>query len=233
MSAGSPALEAPGRFRAVSVAQMRELDRRAIQEFGIPGAVLMENAGRAISDALRAVSRKINVVVFCGSGNNGGDGLVAARHLANAGRSVKLVLARPPARFQGEALVHWRPVARMRLPFVVFQSRQKLLRFLGKSALAVDALLGTGARSPLNEPYRALIGVLNDFLKTVVAVDVPSGLNADTGRPEDVAVRADLTITMGLPKRGLLAPGARRWTGRLRVADIGFPRPLLGRFLKI
>lgn len=218
-------------FRPVNVAQMRALDRRAIEDFGLPGAVLMENAGRAVAESACGFPGK-DVVLFCGGGNNGGDGFVAARYLNNSGRRAKIVLAHPPEHFSGEALIHWRTVRKMKIPYIVFQSTQKLLKFIHRPRVIVDALLGTGARAPLREPYRALIEIIGGFRCPVVAVDVPSGLNADTGRVEGSAVKARLTVTMGLPKRGLLRRSAAAWVGRLRVADIGFPRNLTSPFLK-
>jgi NAD(P)H-hydrate epimerase len=217
-------------FRPIGAAAMRRLDERAIRAYGVPGAVLMDNAGRAAADLLLAKGKR-RVAVFCGGGNNGGDGLAAARHLANAGARVKVVLARPPAALSGDARVHWRPVARMRLPRIVYQGVEKLLQSLEGCDAALDALLGTGYRGPLREPYAGLVRALNLLRAPVLAMDAPSGLDADTGRPApNGAVRARWTLTLGLPKKGLLQPRARRWTGPVSVADIGFPRDLTDPF---
>ncbi|HRY29562.1 MAG TPA: NAD(P)H-hydrate epimerase [Elusimicrobiota bacterium] len=213
---------------------MRGLDRRAAA-LGVPGAVLMENAGRAVADAVGTILNPppaSRIAVFCGGGNNGGDGLVAARHLADAGFQPRVALALPPERFQGDALFHWKKLLDRKIPYAVFQSLQKLLEFLGDFSAAVDALLGTGFHGAPREPFRSLIVFLNGSSAPVTAVDVPSGLDADTGRVDDVAVRADLTVTLGLPKRGLVKKSARPWTGLLRVADIGFPPELTRDFLR-
>lgn len=211
---------------------MREIDRAAIEDYGVPAAALMENAGRALVEAHRAYFRGRRVAVFCGGGNNGGDGLVAARHLANAGLAVRVALLKDPAYFTGEALANWRAVKAMKLPWTLFQGREKLLRFLCRPQSAIDAVLGTGTRAPLKGAAAAFLAALNGLNAPVLAADIPSGLDADTGRPLDpAAVRAKHTVAMGLPKRGLTAAAARRWVGRLHVADIGLPRPLLTRFI--
>ncbi len=214
---------------SVSVAQMREYDRCAIEDYGIPGAVLMENAGRAVAERALSWGCK-KAALFCGPGNNGGDGLVAARYLTNAGCEVKMILAKPPETFKGESRIHWRPVEKMKIAYIVFQTAQKLLQYktvFNKFDLLIDAVLGTGARTPLNEPYRSLINCINDFNKPVLSVDVPSGLNADAGEAEDCVVRAHTTVTMGLPKKGLLNKQAHQWVGELVVADIGLPRDII------
>ncbi|MBI4396184.1 MAG: NAD(P)H-hydrate epimerase [Elusimicrobia bacterium] len=217
--------------KAVSISQMRELDRRAIEDFGVPGVVLMENAGRAVAEAVRRFPGS-TVDLYCGGGNNGGDGLVAARHLANAGRQVRLILAHPPDHFKGDAFIHWKPIEQMKLPYILFQSLQKLLQFKRRPRIVVDALLGTGARCPLEEPYRSLVAAINNQPRPVVAVDVPSGLDADTGTAGDMAVKALLTVTLGLPKKGLTKKSARPWVGKLVVADIGLPINLVKDFMK-
>ncbi len=219
-------------YRAVTAARMRALDREAMERFGLPGAVLMENAGRAAAECALRLFKGPSAAIFCGGGNNGGDGLAAARHLANAGWKVRVVLARPPARYAGDALCHWKIARAMKISYMVFQNPKKLLKFIGFAPLLVDALLGTGAQGPLREPYRALISLINDLRRPVLAVDVPSGLDADTGEVVENAVRARATVTMALPKKGLLKRSAHPWVGRLLVADIGFPKNLTDRFRK-
>lgn len=207
---------------AVSTERMRKMDRRAESVFGISPQALMENAGRAVCDeTLRLGSGP--VTVFCGPGNNGGDGLVAARWLVKAGRSVRLCLALPPDRFKPEAAVLWPGIRRMGLPWMVYTGSEKLLRFIRGSRCFVDALLGTGLRPPVGEPFSTLIADLNRAKRKVLSVDVPSGLDADRGAPIGEAVRAQVTVTLARPKRGLLRPKAKKFVGRLVVGDIGFP----------
>lgn len=204
---------------------MRALDRRAMDWFGLPGAVLMENAGRAVAAAVMDFSRG-PVTVFCGPGNNGGDGLVAARWLAKAGRRVSVVLALPPERWRGEAASFWLSVRRGAIPWRVYADPLKLVKFTAGAGLFIDALLGTGARRPIVSPFADLIAFLNSGDVPVLSVDVPSGLNADTGASLGACVRARWTVTMGRPKKGLLSKRAGPFVGRLTVADIGFPAGL-------
>lgn len=223
-------LHSAASFRPVSVDQIRRLDGAAIHRYGIPGAVLMENAGRAVAKGLQGFTGK-RVALFCGGGNNGGDGLVAARHLANAGYRVRLVLAKTPRHFKGDVQIHWRPIKMMKIPYILFQTTQKLIKFTQSCQMAVDSLLGTGARIPLGQPYGTLVTYLNSKRWPLLAVDVPSGLDADSGQAKDQAVRARVTVTMGLPKQGLVKPRAQPFVGRLWVADIGYPIDLVASYM--
>jgi NAD(P)H-hydrate epimerase len=201
---------------------MRALDRRAALDFGISPQALMENAGRAVAEETLRLGPG-PVTVFCGTGNNGGDGLVASRWLAKAGRRVRVVLALPPNRFKPQASALWPGIPRMGLGWTVYSGSEKLLRFTRGSRCFVDALLGTGLRAPVEDPTRAMIGWLNASGRRILSVDVPSGFDADRGLPVGEAVRATVTVTLAHPKRGLLLPGARAYVGRLVVGDIGFP----------
>ncbi len=225
----------PKHFRPISSAGMRKLDRLAAENFAMPALLLMENAGRAVALAARRMARgsKKPIVIFCGGGNNGGDGLAAARYLSNWGYAVKLVLDRSPKRYEGDALVQWNAAKCLKIPFQIFHSRQKLLQFITQRPVAaVDALLGTGFHGPLKDAMLPLIDAVNGLACPVIAVDVPSGLDADSGSVRSAAVKARLTVTLGLPKTGLLRSKANFFVGKLLVADIGFPRPLVRRFLK-
>ncbi|MGO0123070.1 NAD(P)H-hydrate dehydratase [Desulfothermobacter acidiphilus] len=220
-------------MRLVTAAEMREIDRRAIEEYGIPGVVLMENAGRWVAQQVASrwggASRK-KVVVLCGRGNNGGDGLVAARHLWQQGAQVKVFLASEPDKLQGEAGVNatiWTRLGQEFYPLLTPSGLQAFKLALFQAGVVIDALYGTGFRGQLPPELRTVVEVLNSSGCPVVAVDIPSGVEADTGRVEETAVKAQLTVTFGLPKLGLvLEPGAS-YTGELLVADISLPRPLL------
>jgi NAD(P)H-hydrate repair Nnr-like enzyme with NAD(P)H-hydrate epimerase domain len=179
-------------MRHVSRAEMAEIDRRSIVDFGIPEAALMERAGGAVAEEIRTRWPGRPVDVLCGPGRNGGDGRVVARLLGG-----RVIAA-------GE---EWTPAPR---------------------AVVVDALFGTGLNRDVAGPARSLIEAVNALDRAdhpVIAVDIPSGLDADTGRPRGVAVRADVTVTMGLPKLGF--QGASDFTGELVVANIGHPPQLL------
>jgi NAD(P)H-hydrate epimerase len=201
-------------MRHVTRAEIEEIDRRAQVEFGIPAETLMERAGKAVADA---VSRG-PVVVLCGKGNNGGDGFVAARHLAERGLDVRVYAVAEP----DPSTPAGRHRARLAIPV------RPLGEFDGSGArVVVDALFGTGLRRPVEGEIAVVIRALNALDVEVVAVDIPSGLDADTGRPQGVAVKATLTVTMGLPKIGFKSKGAERFTGRVIVADIGYPPELV------
>ena len=210
-------------MRHVTREEMQEIDRRAAEEFGVSPDALMENAGRAVADVVaERISPSCPVVVVCGKGNNGGDGLVAARLLAERGFEVEVLALAPaydPATPAGRA---WEKV-RDRVDFVGrFKTRPM--------AAIVDAIFGTGLSREVRGRERDLILRMNSLDPRwfpVVSVDIPSGLDANTGRPLGVAVRATATVTLGLPKVGFLRPEARPYVGELIVADIGFPPALL------
>jgi NAD(P)H-hydrate epimerase len=230
--------------------QARELDKAAIDAVGVKGLILMENAGRACAaeavhmlrgagaaddegpPLARGAAGK-RVVVFCGMGNNGGDGFVVARHLHNWGAQVGTVLLggiSDALRKAGDAAVNLEIALNMDIPVVevadAAQARAAAQE-AGAADLLVDALLGTGLDRDVGEPYRALIEGINKLGSPVLAVDVPSGLDCDTGRALGCAVRAAVTVTFVLPKRGFACPGAAEYTGEIKVAEISVPRGLI------
>jgi ADP-dependent NAD(P)H-hydrate dehydratase / NAD(P)H-hydrate epimerase len=213
-------------MRLVTADEMRRCDAEAIDGLGIAGLVLMETAGRAVADAAlkRLADRtRRRAVIYCGGGNNGGDGFVVARVLDGAGVAVSLVLAKDPAGLSGDAAANFRIVEKLQLPVSVGVGRAPAL---GEGDLVVDALLGTGLDREVSGVHGALVDEIAGQKgggATVLAVDVPSGLNADTGQPMGRCVTADATVTFGYLKRGLvLHPGARL-AGAVQVADIGLP----------
>ncbi len=213
-------------------AQVREVDRRAIEEYGIPGIVLMENAGRNAADAIRRRLRgRGRVAIVCGRGNNGGDGFVIARHLANAGIEVELFLACDPERLSGDAATNHEIVRRMSLPGHPFDTADRIESLADRLAAAeviVDAILGTGFSGDVRAPLDHAIDAVNtSHIKTIVAIDVPSGLDCDTGRPSNATIRAGATITFVARKPGFDAPGASDFTGEVHVVDIGAPATLV------
>ncbi len=212
----------------VTAAEMREIDRRAMEEFGIPGVVLMENAGLSVVRAVRRAGGR-RVLILCGPGNNGGDGLVAARHLYRE-KEVGVWLAAPPESYRGDALINLNILGKLGHPLQVLSGRDDLRRLasdLARADLVVDALLGTGTARAVTGMLSEAIGLVNDCGVPVLAVDIPSGVCADSGRILGIAVRAAKTVTFGLPKRGLfLFPGAA-CAGETEVADIGLPPALL------
>jgi len=266
---------------ALSRDQLRRVDRLAIEQFGIPGIVLMENAGRAVAEETLKLLRSestpclpgsaspsgpfrpfsswpgevpphpgsgetsaVTAVLLCGGGNNGGDGYVAARHLHNAGVRV-LVCNAAPSPFPlppggrgkgeggGDAAVFRAIVEKMNLPCLDILDAAQLAAAepeLAKATVFIDALLGTGFHGEVQPHLAAIIRRCNALAcagAKVVAVDVPSGMDCDTGRASDPTIRADLTVTFVALKKGFLAPEAKPYLGEVVVASIGAPPELL------
>mgnify|MGYP005832623703 CR=1 FL=1 len=209
--------------------QMQALDRKTIEEVGIPGMVLMENAGRGAAEALLRSfpdAHRKRIVIVCGKGNNGGDGFVVARYLRNWNHSVKVLLLGHPETLQGDARANFEIFSRMKGEILLCPGREEFEKVkspLGEADLLVDAIFGTGLHSEVSGFYRELIDHLNGLGKPILAIDIPSGLDANTGRPLGTAVRASLTVTFGLPKVGHLIPPGSEYTGALKVIDIGIP----------
>jgi len=214
-------------LRLVTATEMNAVDRIAIQDFGIPGVVLMENAGlRVVEVITRLLGNPTGktVVVFAGKGNNGGDGFVVARHLHNRGTKVQVFLDAERDKISGDALINLNIWEKMGQKVFPLHKNINLVRLaLVNADLVVDALYGTGFRGSVREHMVPVIEAINASGKPVVAVDVPSGLEADSGKVHGPCVRADYTVTFALPKLGLvLAPGSE-YVGKLEVADISIP----------
>jgi NAD(P)H-hydrate epimerase len=220
----------------LTAAEMREMDRVSIEEYGVPGVVLMENAGRGAAmvalELFKLRRGAEQVVVVCGPGNNGGDGYVVARHLANRGLEVRVLLVADRARVTGDAAVHLRVLERMNVPLVSAATPGALLEpqrpselNLSRADLIVDALLGTGLTAEVRSPYREAIAAINAATPRVpvLSLDLPSGIDSDTGAVRGVAVRAAATATFAFPKRGLYLYPGRAHAGTIRVVDIGVP----------
>lgn len=210
--------------KVVTSSQMYRIDDRTIKEFGIPGFVLMERAGLAVAKRVRDLFEKRRVTVLSGGGNNGGDGIVAARNLMNWGWNVRVLLMLREDRLSPDCLAQYRIAKQMGVPL---EFRASVDERDMHGAVVIDALLGTGINKPVTSPMSEVISFLNRSSAPVVSVDIPTGISSDTGQVYGEAVEADYTITFGLPKIGhILHPGAR-YTGRLFVEDIGFPKELL------
>jgi len=222
---------------AVTREQIRELDRIAIEEFGIPGVVLMENAGKAVVDEVAKQLPNDGVVaILCGRGNNGGDGFVVARHLHNREVEVHTSLACPleKARLGGDASTNLEILLKMGLTIsqvLTPEGVESLVRSLGSVDVIVDALLGTGLAGEVRQPMRQLIDEVNGLGVPVIAVDIPSGLDCDEGTVLGSAIKATKTVTFALPKVGFLRRPAREHLGELIVADISIPQKAVERLL--
>jgi NAD(P)H-hydrate epimerase len=214
--------------------QSREIDRRAVKEYGMSGLVLMENAGRGIADVLCGLGIRGRVIVCCGKGNNAGDGFVVARHLDLRGHKVAVLVWAEPPELTGDAGVNFQVLQRAGVPIEIFGNRHdpgRLAERLAGAAWIVDALLGTGARGEPRPPLDAVIDQINAADGPTLAVDLPSGLDCDTGEPARHTIRAAETCTFLAVKQGFLAPGADDYTGRVHVLDIGAPRKLVEEIL--
>jgi NAD(P)H-hydrate epimerase len=205
---------------------IRLLDRLAVDEFGIPSIVLMENAAIHLAAAARRMMPTgARADIYCGPGNNGGDGLAVARHLHNSGVKVQVILAAAGDRYSKDAETNLAIVRAMGIP--VFGAAPT-----AKPDLLIDALLGMGLHRPVEGRLAELIEQINQLRSRgvpVLSVDIPSGLDADTGRPLGAAVRASTTVTLVGLKAGFLLPGAAAYLGTVKVVDIGAPRELAER----
>ncbi|BDV01623.1 bifunctional NAD(P)H-hydrate repair enzyme Nnr [Thermodesulfomicrobium sp. WS] len=207
--------------------EMRRWDQLTIEEFGLSGAVLMENASRAALAALEAHAGPVRgkrVVVFAGAGNNAGDGFALARHLINLGAQVLVLHAKPLESYTADAGYHLQLLRRMDAALEYLPEYEA--DFLHGAHIVVDALLGTGFQGPLRPEYSRWIATINRLGQRalVLALDIPSGLCGHTGEPQPVAVQATVTITFEEPKLGLVLPPAQPFVGTLEVGKIGIPR---------
>ncbi|MGB9920279.1 MAG: NAD(P)H-hydrate dehydratase [Moorellales bacterium] len=221
-------------MKLVTAEEMGRLDRLTASQYGLPTLILMENAGLRVLEVIRShfggELRGRRILIFSGRGNNGGDGLVVGRHLLNAGSEVKVFLLARPEEVRGDAAVNLAVYQKMGgklFPVLEEKDLQKVDVALLYADLAVDAIYGTGFRGAASGLAGRVIEMLGQSRVPVVAVDLPSGLEADTGRVNGPCIRATYTVTFGLPKLGLyLYPGAA-YVGRLVVADIGIPKTLV------
>jgi NAD(P)H-hydrate epimerase len=211
--------------------EVRELDRRAIEEYGVPGVVLMENAGRGSAELLSALGVRGPVVICCGKGNNGGDGFVIARHLDNRQVPIKVLLFGRPEDLAGDAAINYHIIAKAGLPIASLglqpSDDEKLCQELAPAEWIVDALFGTGLMGSVRPPFNRVIAAINDSSARVLAVDIPSGLDCDTGQPLGSSVRAEHTATFVGLKKGFANTEAQAWLGRVHIIDIGMPRRLI------
>jgi hydroxyethylthiazole kinase-like uncharacterized protein yjeF len=216
--------------KIVTVEQIRNIDRRAIKEFGIPGLVLMENAAASVMAEMESFFDDlagVKVGIICGKGNNGGDGMALARRLMIRGLPVRIALLAPFSAVKGEAKANLSILKKTGIEILQNASTTAITDVIAWSDILVDALIGVGLSTALKGTYAFAVEMMNASGKPLVAVDIPTGINADTGEVMGSAVRADLTVTLGLLKRGLLLyPGARH-AGTVRIADIGLPSEVI------
>jgi NAD(P)H-hydrate epimerase len=216
--------------------QVREIDRRAIEIYGMSGLVLMENAGRGCVEVLLSLGCQGPVAIVCGKGNNAGDGFVIARHLLIRGLSAKTILLCPPVELRGDAAANYAILSRSQAPLVDLSqsfSEGALQAELQDAEWIVDAILGTGATGPPRPPCNTAIRVMNASAAQKMAIDLPSGLDCDSGLPADPTFRADHTCTFVTPKVGFGNAAALPFLGQVHVVDIGVPRCVVAEFVRI
>jgi len=213
---------------------VRQVDAAAVERYRIPSIILMENAARQVADLAMRMLRdpaRARVLVLCGGGNNGGDGLAAARHLHNRGVDVSIVLLKNREEYTGDAETNLDICHAMSLRLADAAGEPlEALKNLDPHDVVIDALLGTGLASEVRGRLVHVIQWINGQSGPVLAVDIPSGLDCDTGKPLGVAVRAAHTITFVGVKKGFTQPEARDYTGEVTVADIGAPIELVNEF---
>jgi len=208
-----------------SVNQMRDLDRCAIEEYGIAQEILMENAGQAsyFSVLKEFGVKNKNFVVFCGTGNNGGDGLVVARKIYSSGGKVIIFILGDRSKFRGAAKQNFDIISNFNIEVIDLQDISLAIEPVKNADAIIDAIFGTGLDREVGGKYKDVINMINESQKTVFSIDIPSGIHGDTGQVMGTAVRANYTTTFGLPKTGnLLYPGFELG-GKLYVTHISFP----------
>jgi len=227
-------------MRPLSQIEIRNVDQLAIDQFRIPGVVLMENAGRGCAEVIDANWVTGKVVICCGKGNNGGDGFVIARYLENSGWGVKVRLAYPPDRISGDAAIFLAVVQASEIDVRTVKSDidtasagravlswSEFLEELKSADLVVDALLGTGLTGVVRSPESDIIDAINAAGRPILAVDLPSGLDCNTGKPLGSCLRATRTATLVTEKLGFDNPTSAAFTGPLDIVDIGLPLALV------
>jgi NAD(P)H-hydrate epimerase len=215
--------------------EVRELDRQAIQKFGVPGVILMENAGRGAAELLARLNPSRDpVLILCGPGNNGGDGFVMARHLENLGIPFDVLLFGSLDRLSADAAVNARIWQKSGPLWTVDPTNPldvETRRIIdGAQGWIVDALFGTGLTRPLGPSFSEAVDAVNRRGVPVLAVDIPSGLDCDTGEPLGPTVRATHTATFVAHKKGFTNPQAKPWLGEVHVIDIGAPKKLVDEY---
>jgi hydroxyethylthiazole kinase-like uncharacterized protein yjeF len=220
----------------VTAAEMQEMDRQAIETHGIPGLELMENAGRSAADVLLdqfAGTIKTGVGIICGKGNNGGDGFVIARYLAVRRIDVKVYLLAKATKVKGDAAANLKRLAALKVPVIEIPDEDSFLKIKSdfrRFDLLVDAIFGTGLTSDVRGFFKTVINFINTLNRSgipVFAVDIPSGLNSDTGQPCGTCIRAQATATFALAKIGHYTYPGVDYTGKLEIIDIGIPAPVV------
>ena len=207
--------------------QMNKVDKYAVEFFGIEILQLMENAGRNIAEFSRQQLESVEdkkIVILCGKGNNGGDGLVAARFLHNWGADVTCIMADGKEKLNELAKAHYETLENMSVDLLSAVDNTRIEKIINEADVVIDCLLGYNISGNPKETYALLIKMVNASKKNILSVDIPSGLDADSGNVYNPCIKAKWTLTLGLPKIGMLQKHAKEYVGELWLADIGIPK---------
>jgi len=218
-------------IKFISSSKMRKIDSLATAKFGIPSLILMENAGRSVACEAEGMirSKAASIAIFCGYGNNGGDGFVVARHLVNRGYKVVIYVVGKQKKMSKDTKMNFDIINKMRIMVRKITDQRQIniaTRHIGKRQLIIDAVFGIGLKGRLDTFYCYLFKKINSSNIPILSIDIPSGLDADRGIPLPIAIKAKKTMTMGLAKKGFMNPSAKKYLGRVIVADISLPRQL-------
>ncbi len=222
-------------LKTVTAREIQQLDKMAITNIGIPSLVLMENAGRLVSEeVLQHLSlkkkSKSTVSVVCGIGHNAGDGLVCARYLMHRGVETKIFLIGNPQSLKADATINYQILKNLKVPLNKIPGNiRSLKKDLKQSTIIVDAIFGVGLNREISDPFKSVIETINEAHRFVIAIDIPSGLDATTGKIYGVCIRASLTLTFTYPKKGFFLREGPQHAGKIIVADIGIPPKILQR----
>jgi NAD(P)H-hydrate epimerase len=213
-------------------AQVRDIDRLAVEHYKIPGIVLMENAARAATDVALSMlpPHPGKILILAGGGNNGGDGLAVARHLHLRGLDVQIFLTSDPTKYRGDALINWQIVQALNLPVQSIAEIELTDSSVGlhlftpsPPSLIIDAIFGTGLTAPPRPPFADIVAAVNALHCPVLSIDLPSGMDCDTGQPLGACIIATQTITFVAEKIGFAQPAAAPYLGKVTVGAIGCP----------
>ncbi len=215
--------------------QARDVDRRATENYGMPSIVMMENAGGSVTTHLLAQKPRGPMIICCGKGNNAGDGFVIARHLDNHQIPVQVILFADPNELTKDAKTNYDILVHSGIQITHYYeqsfSEVDLLNLFSSAEWIIDALFGTGLQGLVRAPFDIIIHAINHSKKKILAVDIPSGLDCDLGKPLGIAVKAQQTLTFVALKKGFSNPEAKPFIGHVEVIDIGIPRKLIGNYL--
>ncbi|MCX7956569.1 MAG: NAD(P)H-hydrate epimerase [Endomicrobia bacterium] len=212
----------------LKVKDIYKIDKLAAKKYLIPSSILMENAGREAAkfiDILLKKRKMRKVLILCGPGKNGGDGFVIGRYLHIWGYKVKIILLALPKKYKGDTLLNYKILKKLNVKILKY-NKEKTKKIINDSNAIVDAIFGIGLNRKVDGIYEEVISLVNNSNKIVFSVDIPSGLNADTGDVFGTAIKASFTLTMGFYKAGYISQKSYPYIGKLILLDIGYPKNL-------